>query len=94
MLQGHNRDTFNFAIKATYAEVNGEKRNLQKKPKTDAAKNSAKGRLALLKDDAGEYFTKQEISETEENQTTLLKTVYEDGKLLIDYSLAEIRQKL
>jgi nicotinamide phosphoribosyltransferase len=42
------RDTFGFAMKATYAVVDGEERDLFKDPVTDSGtKRSAKGRLAV-----------------------------------------------
>lgn len=44
------RDTYGFAMKATWAMVNGEERMLFKEPKTDdGTKKSAKGRLVVFK---------------------------------------------
>lgn len=46
--QYNTRDTFGFAMKATYGEVNGKGRAIFKKPKTDdGSKTSAKGLLAV-----------------------------------------------
>ena len=50
--QYHTRDTFGFAVKATYAVVNGEERLLFKDPKTDdGTKRSQRGMVAVAKTD-------------------------------------------
>lgn len=55
------RDTLGFAMKATYAVVDGVPRNVFKDPKTDAGgKRSAKGLLSVEKDEHGEYVLVQE----------------------------------
>lgn len=54
------RDTYGFAIKATYAEINGKPKELYKDPKTDnGVKKSARGLLAVFKDSNGEYYLKE-----------------------------------
>ena len=84
------RDILGFAMKATYGVVNGEPRNIFKKPKTDTGfKNSAKGLLRVNED-----YTLKECCSPEEEQSGLLKTVFEDGKLIVDESLSVIRQRL
>lgn len=45
--QYNTRDTYGYAFKATYAEVDGEPRNIFKQPKTDPGKNSLTGRFDL-----------------------------------------------
>lgn len=53
--QYNTRDTFGFAVKATWGVVNGEERDIFKSPKTDSGvKKSAKGYLSVVKTD-GEY---------------------------------------
>lgn len=48
------RDTFGFAMKATYGKVNGEKREIYKDPLTDGGvKKSAKGLLCVTKTASG-----------------------------------------
>lgn len=48
--QYHTRDTFGFAVKATYAVVNGEERLLFKDPKTDdGTKRSQRGRIVVAR---------------------------------------------
>mgnify|MGYP002266592072 CR=1 FL=1 len=85
------RDTFGFAMKATYGEVNGEGREIFKNPKTDdGTKKSAKGMLRI--DGENNVVTGMTDSATKEQEMEgMLQTVYKDGKLIKDWSLAEIR---
>ena len=88
--QYNTRDTFGFAVKATYAEVDGHPLNIWKDPKTDdGLKTSAKG--LLLVDNGGGLI--QEVC-WEESEAGLLKPVFKDGHLLRETSLAEIRERL
>ena len=92
--QYNTRDTFGFAMKATYGEVDGIGREIFKDPITDdGTKKSAKGLLQIFKNAEGEYELKDQCTWEEEAQGEL-KEVFRDGKLLIDYSLAEIRERL
>ncbi len=89
------RDVYGFAIKATYAEVDGKAMNIFKKPKTDdGTKNSAKGLTAVYQDpNLGYYHMKDEASWDEFNNCDL-ELVFKDGKLIRDTTLAEIRGRL
>lgn len=92
--QYNTRDTFGFAMKATYGEVDGIGREIFKDPITDdGTKKSAKGLLQIFKNTEGEYELKDQCSWAEEAQGEL-KEIFRDGKLLTDYSLAEIRERL
>lgn len=85
------RDTFGFAMKATYGEVNGEGREIFKNPKTDdGTKKSAKGMIRI--DGENNVITgwADQVSYEEESKG-MLKTVYKDGKLIVDWKLSEIR---
>lgn len=87
------RDTYGFAMKATYGEVNGEGRNIFKDPKTDdGTKKSAKGLLAVHQAD-GKLTLKDECSWEEEKQG-ILQTVFENGKVLNEQSLSQIRERI
>ena len=91
--QYNTRDTFGFAMKATYGEVAGEGREIYKDPVTDdGTKKSAKGLIKIVKENCT-YQLIDQVSWDEE-QTGELKEVFRDGKLLKDWSLAEIRQNL
>jgi nicotinamide phosphoribosyltransferase len=89
------RDTFGFAMKATYGEVNGVGRDIFKDPKTDdGTKKSAKGLMQVYRDPAtGKLALKDQCSWEEEGKGEL-KTVFKDGKLMVDWALEEIRQRV
>lgn len=88
--QYNTRDTFGFAMKATYGEVDGEGRAIFKDPITDdGTKKSAKGLMKIDLVD-GVYHLKDNVSWEEEKQGEL-KEVFRDGKLLSDQSLTDIR---
>ena len=88
------RDTFGFAMKATYSEteVNGVKTETElfKAPKTDPGKNSHKGLLHVYEDEKGNIKVKDRAIK-EEEEDGLLELVYKDGKLLRYQTLADIR---
>lgn len=91
--QYNTRDTFGFAMKATYGEVNGEGREIFKDPVTDdGTKKSAKG-LMKIEQIEGEYKLVDQVSWDEEGKGEL-KEVFRDGKLLINWSLGDIRGRL
>lgn len=87
------RDTEQYAVKATFARVNGKDINIYKKPKTgDGMKNSAFGLTAVYKKDKDFYL--KDNATWAELENCELKEVFRDGKLLIDQSLAEIRARI
>ena len=91
--QYNTRDTFGFAMKATYGEVDGEGRAIFKDPITDdGTKKSAKGLMKIDLVD-GVYHLTDNVSWQEERQGEL-KEVFRDGKLLIDQSLSDIRARV
>ncbi|QJD97787.1 nicotinate phosphoribosyltransferase [Mucilaginibacter robiniae] len=92
ILRNHSRDTLGFAIKATYVEVNGEPREIEKDPITDHKKKSHKGLLALVKNEQG-YQTLDRCT-PEQEANSLLKTVFKNGKIVSETNLANIRQWL
>lgn len=84
------RDTMSFAMKATYAEINGEAKEIYKNPKTGSYKKSHKGLLSLNEDTTS---VKECCSWTEEKMGRL-EYVFMNGKLLKDQSLSEIRERV
>ena len=97
--QYNTRDTFGFALKATYVVVNGEERLIFKNPKTDnGVKKSQRGLVNVIDDGIGityaDGFYKADYEAEQEINPTLLETVFKDGKLVRDESLAEIRERL
>ncbi len=92
--QYNTRDTFGFAMKATYGEVNGVGREIFKQPKTDSGmKNSARGLLRVDRNAAGELTLKDGQSWAQESGGEL-KTRFLNGKLLNTEDLAALRQRL
>ena len=88
------RDTDGYAVKATFAKVAGEQREIFKAPKTgDGTKNSAKGLVAVYKNTQGEFYLKDQVSWNEVNHCELIP-VFENGTLLNEVTLAEIRKRL
>ncbi|WP_444937111.1 nicotinate phosphoribosyltransferase [Microbulbifer sp. JMSA004] len=89
LLQKVNRDTMRFAMKASAVRVDGLWRDVYKDPATDSGKRSKRGRLALINRTDGTPYTirEQDIG----GRNNLLKTVYRNGKLLIEQDLDTIR---
>lgn len=91
--QFNTRDTFGMAIKATYGIVNGEALEVFKDPVTDdGMKKSAKGLIRV--DLVDGHYTYADCVTPEEEQKGELKTVFLDGKLVLDQTLAEIRARV
>jgi nicotinamide phosphoribosyltransferase len=92
--QFNTRDTFGFAMKATYVEVDGEGREIFKDPITDdGVKKSAKGLLHVTKHNENGYMLVDKVSwETEDNGE--LQTIYKDGQFENQTTLTEIRERL
>lgn len=92
--QFKSRDSLGFAIKATACKVDGKLKEIFKHPKTDdGTKNSLKGLIRVDKNENGQYFATDCVSEEEEKQGEL-ETVFEDGNLLIDWTLQEVRDNI
>jgi nicotinamide phosphoribosyltransferase len=97
LLQQVNRDTLGFAMKASAAEVDGQWRDVFKAPVTDPAKRSKAGRLTLMR--RGDAFATVRVDSPGYQQalvdgaTEVLRTVYQDGRLLVDDSFAAIRAR-
>jgi len=92
---GVSRDSDGFAVKSTYCEVNGVPREIFKDPKTDTSKmkKSAKGLTAVFKDENGEFYLKDQATWEEVLNCEFVK-VFENGKLMKDYTLSEVRENL
>lgn len=84
------RDTLGFAMKATYAEINGEGVQIFKQPKTDSGKNSAKGMLRVDLVD-GEYVLTDCLDTDVGGE---LGIIFRDGNFYDLPSLQEIRDRL
>ena len=90
------RDTWGWAVKATYVKVKGIGRDIFKKPKTDSGeKNSAKGLLFVDESPTGRLLLKEQSTWNEfispENKLGL---VFRDGKIIREETLEGIRARL
>ncbi|KIM05844.1 MAG: nicotinate phosphoribosyltransferase [Sulfurovum sp. FS06-10] len=85
LLQKPNRDTLQFAMKASAICVDGAWRDVYKDPITDSGKRSKKGRLALT-----ENFETVRIEELD-GRENLLQPVFKNGKILKEFSFDEVR---
>jgi nicotinamide phosphoribosyltransferase len=99
--QYNTRDTFGFAMKATYGEVvkdgKVERKEIWKDPVTDdGTKKSAKGLLRVNKSfDPREGYTLTDQCDWDAaNEMGELKTVFKNGELVTKTTLAEIRERL
>lgn len=89
--QYNTRDTFGFAMKATYGEINGVGQEIFKDPITDdGTKRSKKGLLRIEKTE-GKYICLDQQT-WEQEQSGFLKTVFLNGKITKEVTLDEVRQ--
>jgi len=90
LLQAVDRDTMRFAMKCSSVGVReGDRlvwRDVFKAPATDPGKASKKGRVTLMKNRDGTYY-----SGREDWPESVLQEVYRNGELLIDVSFDEVR---
>lgn len=99
-LKPFTRDTFSLAIKATYCEIEGKPYQIFKDPVTDRVagsnfKKSQKGCCLVTKVD-GDYkctdgFNWDEVVNNPNNE---FRTIFKDGKMVLEESLSQIRARL
>lgn len=90
------RDTYGMAMKATFCKINGVEKEIFKDPKTTNkafTKKSAKGLLQVKRDINGNYVLRDQVNWADEENSELT-TVFEDGKLIKETTLAEIRDRI
>jgi nicotinamide phosphoribosyltransferase len=88
--QYNTRDTFGFAMKATYVEIDGVGQAIFKDPKTDnGIKKSARGLLAV-----GSDFELYNDVSPEMERDGELRTIFKDGNIVASDSFAKIRGRL
>jgi nicotinamide phosphoribosyltransferase len=90
LLQQVNRDTLKFALKCSYAKINGEDVNVYKDPVTDTGKTSKKGILGVEKLEDVTYVTHEE-GYFPESATDLLQTVFLNGEVTKRFTFDEVR---
>jgi len=87
------RDTFGFAMKATWGTVDGEPRDIYKNPKTDSGfKKSAKGLLRV--DEIDGVYKLKDMCTIDEEVGGELKFAFLNGIAARDESFDDIRDRL
>lgn len=102
LLQQLNRDTQKFALKCSAARVDGRWIDVWKDPVTDKGKQSKRGRMTLLRHrEYGSFRTvpvspdAASLAEVEKPAgfDDAMETVWENGKLVRDWTFEEIRAR-
>jgi nicotinamide phosphoribosyltransferase len=86
LLQHMNRDTLEFAMKASAIQINGVWNDVSKNPVNMPEKNSKGGRFKLTYED-GKYWTLPIECKGED----LLQVVFENGKIIREMTFSEVR---
>jgi nicotinamide phosphoribosyltransferase len=96
LLNNWSRDTLRMAIKATYCNVAGESRPIEKVPITDLGKKSKKGLLRVEREvtDLGVNYRTYDQQTPEQEQQGILEDVFVDSRLVRIQNLDEIRDRL
>ena len=90
----YTRDTFGYAIKATYGERNNEPVMIMKQPKALAWKKSQRGCVAV-NPTGDNYIDGLTFAEAHDGSiSNLLQLVFKDGKMVRDMTLAEVRANM
>lgn len=93
-LQDMTRDTLRFAYKLSWAKIGGVGQNIKKDPITDPGKASKAGRLDLVNIPGHGIHTLQiKDNQVEHDEWSMMRTVYENGKILVDEDLETIRKR-
>ena len=96
ILKPFTRDTFSSCIKATYCEIDDKPTPIFKDPKDGGFKKSQKGCCVVTKDYKGNlsFYDQQTWEEARLNPNNLLETVFCDGHIVKEQTIAEVRSVL
>ena len=97
LLQKVNRDTQRFALKCSYAEMNGDWVNVKKQPVemsedgtlVKSFKTSKAGKLKLVK--VGDRYQTTDVYSNGYDDE--LQTVFENGKIIKQFSFEQVRER-
>ncbi|MCG8426145.1 MAG: nicotinate phosphoribosyltransferase [Chromatiales bacterium] len=100
LLQQVDRDTQKFAMKCSAIKIDGQWRDVFKDPVTDRSKQSKRGRLDLIKamecswqDKGIEQLCRLYKTARFGAGKSLMRTVWNNGKLLVDDSFDKVRKR-
>ena len=97
ILKPFTRDTFSSCIKATYCEIDGKPFPIFKNPKDGGFKKSQKGCCVVHEiNEVGDlaFEDGKTWKEAVNDKNNLLDTIFVDGKITKEFTLAEVRNKL
>lgn len=92
LLQSLTRDTNRTAMKASFVEVHGEKREIRKMVATDPTKASKAGRVTTVMRDGKKICVK--LDEMLPTDVDLLKTTYKNGGIYNEIKFTKIRENV
>lgn len=99
LLQHHNRDTQQFAMKCSYMESDGKGIRVFKNPVTDNGKKSKAGKLDLVRNSfngglstVAHCTDNNGIARAESYSHSVMETVFLNGCILKEYTLDEVRK--
>ncbi len=82
-------------MKATYGEINGVGQEIFKDPVTDdGTKKSKKGLLKVFRSGVTKELKCIDQCNWEEEEDSMLQTVFKNGELVIETTLEDIRNRL
>lgn len=95
LLQKVNRDTYKFAMKAAAVKIDDTWVGIAKDPITDPGKKSKEGLLSLFRSKLTGELSTYRIDQGPVNEEfeDMMVTVYENGVLLNETTLAEVRER-
>lgn len=89
------RDSLGFAMKATNVTINGKSTPIFKDPITDdGTKKSARGKVAVYRDPITKEINYMDSDSPSRAINDLLTTVFENGQMKVNTSLAQVKSKL
>lgn len=93
LLGSPQRDDQKFAMKASAVKIDGQWKGVSKDPVTDPGKRSKEGRLTLVENQGLGSISVQTVEEKYVgNRKDLMKTVFENGKLVSEIDFDKVRQ--
>lgn len=96
LLQGVNRDTLSFAMKASAIKIDGKWLEVSKNPVSDPEKRSKRGRQTLMKSDDNIFpvsITPEGYVPSDGKMKEIMVPVFRDGELLVDQKFDEVRAR-
>jgi len=92
LLQQLNRDTQKMAFKCSAIEKNGQWESVWKSPITDIGKQSKKGQVTTFRSKSGGFYAGDKRNPMGDGWDNGMVEVFRDGKILKEYTFAEVRE--